>query len=106
MKCVIVCGADILDYKKMASYVDAEDFVIYCDSGLKHMNSLGIKPSLIVGDFDSHENPNMSVETIVLPVEKDDTDSVYALKEGIKGHEGLPQANGKPYALPRITTKL
>ena len=84
MKCVIVCGADILDYKKMASYVDAEDFVIYCDSGLKHMNSLGIKPSLIVGDFDSHENPNMSVETIVLPVEKDDTDSVYALKEGIK----------------------
>ena len=32
--------------------------------------------------------------------------SIDALKEGIKGHEWLPQANGKPYVPPRITTKL
>ncbi|MCR4675314.1 MAG: thiamine diphosphokinase [Lachnospiraceae bacterium] len=84
MKCVIVCGADISNYERAASYIEEKDFVIYCDSGLYHMEGLHVKPSLILGDFDSHENPNLSVETIVLPVEKDDTDSVFALKEGMK----------------------
>ncbi|MCR5546308.1 MAG: thiamine diphosphokinase [Lachnospiraceae bacterium] len=84
MKCVIVCGADIKNYKRAASYIEEEDFIIYCDSGLYHMEGLKAKPSLILGDFDSHQNPNLPVETIVLPVEKDDTDSVFAVKEGIK----------------------
>ena len=37
-----------------------------------------------MGDFDSHENPHLDTETIVLPCEKDDTDTVYAMKEAIK----------------------
>jgi thiamine pyrophosphokinase len=45
---------------------------------------LQVQPSLIVGDFDSHENPHLDVETIVLPCEKDDTDTVFAVKEAIK----------------------
>lgn len=85
MKCVIVGGADILNYERAASYVEKEDYVIYCDSGLKHEAGLGVAPSLVVGDFDSYEKtPNASVETITLPREKDDTDSYYAIKEGIK----------------------
>lgn len=48
------------------------------------MDKLTVKPSLIVGDFDSHENPHLAVETIVLPCEKDDTDTVFAVKEAIK----------------------
>lgn len=43
-----------------------------------------MKPGLIVGDFDSHENPHLDVETIVLPCEKDDTDTVFAVKEAMK----------------------
>ena len=37
-----------------------------------------------MGDFDSHGNPHLDVETIVLPCEKDDTDTVFAVKEAIK----------------------
>ncbi len=48
------------------------------------MEFLQAKPNLIVGDFDSHENPHLEVETIVLPCEKDDTDTVYAVKETVK----------------------
>lgn len=48
------------------------------------MEALGAKPDLIVGDFDSHQNPNLDVETIVLPCEKNDTDTVFAVKEAIK----------------------
>ena len=83
-RCVIVGGADIRDYKRIREYLQKDDFVIFCDSGLKHLDSLGVAPSLIVGDWDSHENPHMDVETITLPVAKDDTDTVYAMHEGVR----------------------
>ncbi|MBQ8004102.1 MAG: thiamine diphosphokinase, partial [Oscillospiraceae bacterium] len=44
---------------------------------------LGIQAHLIVGDFDSHPRPDTDVETIALPREKDDTDTVYAVKEAL-----------------------
>ena len=83
-RCVIVGGADISNYDRINSIISGEDYIIFCDSGLKHMHKLAIKPSLIVGDFDSHENPHLDIETIVLPCEKDDTDTVFAVKEAIK----------------------
>ena len=83
-RCVIVGGADISNYDRIIAHIKSDDFVIFCDSGLKHMEKLAVKPSLIVGDFDSHVNPHLDVETIVLPCEKDDTDTVFAVKEAIK----------------------
>ena len=83
-RCVIVGGADINNYGFIRERLRVDDFVIFCDSGLKHMKNLQAQPSLIVGDFDSHENPHLDVETIVLPCEKDDTDTVFAVKEAIK----------------------
>ena len=84
MRCVIVGGAKIRDYKRARSYLRDDDYVIYCDCGLSHMEGLGAKPSLIVGDFDSYDDPHLDVETITLPVAKDDTDTVYAMREGMK----------------------
>ena len=83
-RCVIVGGADINNYAFIRKKLCADDYVIFCDSGLKHLENLQVQPSLIVGDFDSHENPHLDVETIVLPCEKDDTDTVFAVKEAIK----------------------
>lgn len=83
-RCVIVGGADISTYDRINGIITGEDYVIFCDSGLKHMDKIAVNPSLIVGDFDSHENPQLDIETIVLPCEKDDTDTVFAVKEAIK----------------------
>ena len=83
-RCVVVGGADINNYAFIRKKLRSDDYVIFCDSGLKHLEHLHVCPSLIVGDFDSHENPHLDVETIVLPREKDDTDTVYAVKEAIK----------------------
>jgi len=83
-RCVIVGGADIGNYGFIRQTLRDDDYVIFCDSGLKHLEGLQARPSLIVGDFDSHENPHLDVETIVLPCEKDDTDTVYAVKEAVK----------------------
>ena len=84
MRCVIVGGADINNYGFLRETLCADDYVVFCDSGLKHLDGLQVKPSLIVGDFDSHVNPHLDVETIVLPCEKDDTDTVFAVKEAVK----------------------
>ena len=83
-RCVIVGGADIGNYDFIRERLRNDDYVIYCDSGLKHIPGLQVQPSLIVGDFDSHENPGLDIETIVLPREKDDTDTVFAVKEALR----------------------
>lgn len=83
-RCVIIGGADIGRYDRIRAHLREDDFYICCDSGLKHREGLGIVPNLIVGDFDSHENPHLDIETVVLPCEKDDTDTVFAAKEALK----------------------
>ena len=83
-RCVIVGGASIGDYRTVGAMLRQDDYVIYCDCGLRHMDGLGAEPDLIVGDFDSYSNPEMGTETIVMPCEKDDTDTVFAVKEAIK----------------------
>lgn len=83
-RCVIVGGANINNYAFICEKLQDDDYVIFCDSGLKHLLQLQVAPSLIVGDFDSHDNPHLEVETIVLPCEKDDTDTVFAIKEAVR----------------------
>ena len=83
-RCIIVGGADINNYGFIRDKLCADDYVVFCDSGLNHLEQLQARPSLIVGDFDSHENPRLDVETIILPCEKDDTDTVFTVKEAIK----------------------
>lgn len=83
-RCVIVGGAEIKKYGRIRSMLRKSDFFVFCDGGLKHLEKLGIGADLIVGDFDSYKNPHSETETIILPCEKDDTDTVYAIKEALR----------------------
>ena len=67
-RCVIVGGAPIERAEELRAYLRADDYMIYCDCGLRHEKALGRAPDLIVGDFDSHEDPHAAAETIVLPL--------------------------------------
>lgn len=60
------------------------DLVIAADAGLKKLKELGIKPDLIIGDFDSLGARPAGAEVITLPVEKDVTDTDAAAAEGVK----------------------
>lgn len=82
-RCIIVGGADINNYETIRELLKEDDFLIFCDCGLRHQEQLRVQPDLIVGDFDSYTNPESEIETIVLPCEKDDTDTVFAVKEAI-----------------------
>ena len=84
-RCVIVGGADICDPAGIIALFERDDVFVYCDSGLRHRDALGRTPDLIVGDFDSFLLPEESSgEMIVLPREKDDTDTAFAVKEMLR----------------------
>ena len=83
-RCVIVGGGPIADYGRARAALLPDDYLIFCDGGLRHQAGLGAAPDLIVGDFDSHEKPQTDAELIVLPCEKDDTDTVFAAREALR----------------------
>ena len=65
---------------EMAAYVQPGDFLVACDAGYRNAAKLGVRPDLIVGDFDSAPQPETDRETIVLPHVKDDTDTQFAAR--------------------------
>ena len=79
-RCVIIGGAKIENYDKIKSYFDENDYFVFCDSGLKHQEKLGVTPDFIVGDFDSIKKPETDGNILVLPTVKDDTDTFAAVK--------------------------
>ena len=82
-KCLIISGAPESEIEYYNDYVDGR-FVISADSGYSKCAKLGIKPDLIIGDFDSSDVPDTAIKTIILPVRKDDTDTFFAVKYAIK----------------------
>ena len=60
----------------------AGDLVIAADAGVTLARTLGITPDLTVGDFDSLGHLPEGGAVIRLPVEKDETDMVAALRLG------------------------
>lgn len=84
-KCVIIGSAPAED-DDIFNIIDMKDsFVICADGGLDIALKNKITPDLIIGDFDSvkSELPK-GIEAIRLNTEKDDTDMMAAIKEGIK----------------------
>lgn len=62
----------------------AEDLVIAADAGLDSLERAGIRADLVIGDFDSLGRRPRCGRVISLPAEKDDTDMLAAVREGMK----------------------
>ena len=77
--CVIFCAGE---FEKPVQPLSSTDYILAADGGLTHLNKLGITPNGILGDFDSLGYiPNNAQ---VFPVEKDDTDSMLAVRKGLQ----------------------
>ncbi len=77
------------------AFVKEGAFVIAADGGLEKVKSLGITPDLILGDFDSLETRPEGENVMTFPVEKDDTDTMLAVKEAIgRGYKTLYISGG------------
>lgn len=78
--CVIFCAAG---FDSLAEPIGREDFVIAADGGFVHAEKLGLTPDGILGDFDSLGYvPECGCEIIKHPVQKNDTDTMLAVKTG------------------------
>lgn len=64
--------------------IDPRDLVIAADGGLAHTQALGLEPQVVLGDFDSLGRTPAGDNVLRYPVEKDDTDSMLALREGLR----------------------
>ena len=79
MRCVIFCAGG---FGGLTEPLRPDDLVIAADGGVKHTESLGIRPDIVLGDFDSLGYAPAGAE--VHPVEKDDTDAMLAAKRGLE----------------------
>ena len=64
--------------------IKEDDLVIAADAGLNNAKKFNIEPDIIIGDFDSLGYKPNHKNIITHPVEKDDTDTLLAVKEGLK----------------------
>ena len=76
-RCAIFCAGDFDGFVR-----PGEAFVIAADGGLRCTRALGLTPDLILGDFDSLGYVPGGAR--VFPEEKDDTDAMLAVREGLR----------------------
>ena len=78
-RCVIFCAGG---FEKLARPIQKDDYILAADGGLAHLQKLGLTPDGIIGDFDSLGYVPQNSQ--VFPVEKDDTDSMLAVRKGLE----------------------
>ena len=88
---VIVSGGSIQDeFAKEWITQYQPDFIIVADSGMEFMRRVGLKPDMIIGDFDSVASETLTYfkeQTGIIFKElnpmKDDTDTEFAIRQAI-----------------------
>jgi len=86
-RAIIFVNGELRDPQKIKTQIGSADFLIAVDGGHRHMRSLGLIPSLVIGDLDSMPNSDVQqlqdagVEFLRFPSEKNETDLELALLE-------------------------
>lgn len=84
-KCMIIGAVPVRNKDIFHDFDPVQYFVICADAGYEIALENGIRPDLIVGDFDSaSEPPPEELDCLTLPVKKDVTDTMYAAMRGVQ----------------------
>ncbi len=85
-RAVIIGNGDVKDYRYLKEKIHDTDFIICADGGYNHASAMGIKPNVLLGDFDSAEDYEKVADRIEYPKRKDFTDGelavMYAVEHG------------------------
>lgn len=85
--CYIISAGDC---SKIEIDKKEKDLIIAADKGFEYCQRDGIVPDVVIGDFDSLGYYPEKDNVISLPVEKDDTDTSFAVKYAMdKGYEKI-----------------
>jgi thiamine pyrophosphokinase len=87
-RCLIISAAPIGSYEPLSVYMNNIDYIICADGGYNHAKNLSLKPNIIIGDLDSIGELPKDIEILRFNKDKDDTDTMLAVKYGIeKGYK-------------------
>lgn len=87
-RCVIFGGGELKDIRFTQSLLREDDYIVCADRGYAYCAAMGRKPDLILGDFDSYNGKlPPGCEVLRYPIEKDDTDTMLAVKTGLERGE-------------------
>lgn len=79
-KCLIIAGGEFSPVD-----INEYEYIIACDKGYEYAQKLGVKPDAVIGDLDSYTGQvDKNINLIKLPLEKDDTDTMYAVRYAFK----------------------
>lgn len=83
--CRIVAAGDFAPERYLA-YAEREPagLLVAADAGYFHLKKLGVLPDLFVGDADSLGFRPTDTQCVMLPTRKDDTDTLSAVREGLR----------------------
>ncbi len=79
-KCIIVGAGDFYGI----DHIPLGALIIAADGGYEHLNSLGLEPAVVLGDFDSSKSIPRHRNVIRFNPEKDETDMELALSYGME----------------------
>ena len=79
--CLIISGGD---FSPLPAELPSFDYVIACDRGYQYASRFGLRPDVIIGDFDSSSRPDTEIPVLVHPVMKDDTDTMLAVRHALE----------------------
>ena len=107
MKCLIIAGAPEYDIDLIKEQSQNNDLIICADKGYSYAKSAGVKPDIVIGDFDSFtDTVSGDFEILRFNTDKDFTDTHIcvdkALEKGCKileaVHSGeIPLSRHKSY---------
>lgn len=84
-RCVIIGSSPDTEVDSIARNLRGHDFIACADGGYLYAQKLNLRPDLIIGDFDSSPKPkNIAGRILSLPREKDDTDTMYLVRECVR----------------------
>lgn len=82
-RCIIISGGEFTPVPDILP----DDFIIACDRGYPYCLKLGLKPDLMISDFDSFSGPVAEeIPVLDFPSEKDDTDTMLAIRWALENH--------------------
>lgn len=83
MKAIIIGNGAMTCYDRLADCAKDANIVLCADGGYKHAETAGVKADLVIGDFDSSEEPK-NIKRYVFPTHKDLTDSELCVKYAVE----------------------
>lgn len=91
MTAAIICNGNIADYEFYARLIEGCSLVICADGGAYHAKRMGIRPHVILGDFDSCSREFAEsfpgVKIVEYPREKNETDTELAVQYALSSGE-------------------